>query len=311
MNKIITINNWKRPDMYQKVLEGLATNPEISEYTILNVVDKHPNAMFEKRFAKIDQESDLKIETHLTDIHMGCAGAKRTAFSLGFQYGATFVINLEDDIIPGASFLHFMEWGDKNYRENEFVHAIIGWSRSMVEDTGDFEEVQVRTPDKTYQAFGIWDTTWAETNNGALWFGIHWNEKIYKPKDGEGHTHIGEEFIKRILKTDKGSWGWPFLNYWRMRAQRQCPDCNTKFGYLPITQAQYGIMHCGECNSINVIDVPIGRKCVIPTISRCQNIGDRDGAFNFNPNWHRQWIHNTAWAENRPAPREYIVHDKS
>ena len=266
MPKVITINNWKRPDMYRQVLEGLSSCPEISNYQIINIIDQHPNKIFEKQFTKIDEQSKLNIITLLPTKHMGCAGAKKQAFTMGFEQGADFVINLEDDIIPGASYLHYMEWADKKFRDDENVHAVIGWSRTVREKPEDFFEIQVRTPDKTYQAFGIWDTTWAETGNGADWFGINWNEKVYKPKDGEGHTYTGEEFLKRIIKTDKGSWGWPFLNYWRM-----------------------------------------GRKCAIPTISRCQNIGNTRGAFNFNPDWHRQWIHNPIWAEDRPAPDRYTI----
>jgi len=256
--------------MYKQVLEGLKANPEINDYLIINIVDKHPNKTNEQRFAKIDKESELNIITVLPIEHMGCAGAKRQAFKMGFDQGANFVINLEDDIVPGSSFLNYMEWADKTFRDREDVHTVIGWSRTVRENPEDFPQVQVRTPDKTYQAFGIWDTTWAETRNGEDWFGIHWNEKVYKPKDGEGHVYTGEEFIKRILKTDKGSWGWAMLNYWRR-----------------------------------------GRKCAIPTISRCQNIGNVDGAFNFNPDWHRQWIHNPIWAEDRQAPEAYVVLEKS
>jgi len=266
--KVITINNWKRPDMYLKVLEGLATCPEISNYKIINVIDAHPNKMVQAQFSRIDTEWGFKfdIETHHTGEHLGCAGAKKRAFTLGFETGADYVINLEDDIVPGASYLHYMEYGDRKFRNDPDVHAVIGWSRCLRENDGDFEEVQVRTPDKTYQAFGIWDTTWAETGNGQDWFGIHWNEKIWKPKDGEGAKYTGEEFLKRIIKTDKGSWGWVMLNYWRQN-----------------------------------------RKCAIPTVSRCQNIGNTRGAFNFNPDWHRQWIHNTVWAEDRPAPDAYVI----
>jgi hypothetical protein len=266
--KVITINNWKRPAMYKRVLDALMLNPEIDEYEIINIVDKHPNKMFAKRFKKIDEESGLDVTTVIAEEHLGCAGAKGLAFKLGFETGASFVINLEDDIVPGLSFLHYMEWGNQEFRDNEEVHAVIGWSRCIKE--GDFNEVQVRTPDKTYQAFGIWDTTWAETGNGENWFGIHWNEAGgYKPKDGEGHLWTGEEFLKATVKTLKGSWGWVMLNYWRRN-----------------------------------------RKCAIPTISRCQNIGNIDGAFNFNPDWHRQWIHNTVWAEDRPAPDSYHIVEK-
>lgn len=253
--------------MYQKVLEGLATCPEIGDYQIINIVDQHPNKMFERQFVKVDERSGLDVITLLPTKHMGCAGAKKQAFTMGFETGADYVINLEDDIVPGASYLHYMEYGDRMFRDDPDVHAIIGWSRCLRENDGEFEEVQVRTPDKTYQAFGIWDTTWAETGNGADWFGIHWNEAGgYKPKDGEGHKWTGEEFLKATIKTDKGSWGWVMLNYWRQ-----------------------------------------GRKCAIPTISRCQNIGNTRGAFNFNPDWHRQWIHNPVWADQRPAPDHYII----
>jgi len=274
--RIITINNWKRPDMYRQVLEGLATNPEINNYEIISVVDPHPNKLFNMQFRQIDERFNNDTPLNITSLyfkdHMGCAGAKRQAFKAGFSRDVDFVINLEDDIIPGASFLHYMEYCDKMVRCSPLlkdeIHAVIGWSRTMKENPKDFSEIQIRTPDKTYQAFGIWRHTWEQMGEGDDWFGIQWNEKVYKPKDGEGHTYTGEEFMKRILKTDKGSWGWPMLNYWRR-----------------------------------------GRKCLIPTVSRCQNIGDRDGAFNFDPSWHEIWIHNPVWAEERVPPTFYAIRE--
>ena len=266
-SKVITINNWKRPNMFKQVLEGLAKNPEIDDYEIISIVDEHPNKSHEQRFINIAFDSALNVVTTLLPTkHMGCAGAKRTAFEVGFGRGADFVINLEDDIVPGASFLHYMEYADKIFRDDPNVHAVIGWARTVRESDGDFNKILVRTPDRTYQAFGLWKETWKEIGYGKDWFGIHWNEKVYKPKDGEGHTYTGQDFIDRITKTDKGSWGWPMLNYWRKN-----------------------------------------RKCVIPVISRCQNIGNTEGAFNFNPDWHRTWIWNTCWAEDRPAPLHYEV----
>ena len=100
MTKVITINNWKRPDFYEKVLEGLATNPQIDNYIIFNIVDQHPNGMFTKQFKKIDQTSSLNVETVVAPAHIGCAAAKRLAFKTGFDTGASFVLNLEDDIVP-------------------------------------------------------------------------------------------------------------------------------------------------------------------------------------------------------------------
>lgn len=269
--KVITINNWKRPNMYKRVLEGLEKNPEIGEYKIINICDFHPNRMLKRQFHKLDDEfrSVMDIETHSFDENMGCAEAKKIAFTRGFETGAEFVINLEDDIVPGRSFLHYMEAMQNKFKGHPDVHSILGWSRTVRESTGDFSRVFLRTPDRTYQAFGIWDYIWEETGCGADWFGIHWNEKVYKPKDGMGHEYTGEEFIKRILKNPKGSWGWPFLNYWRR-----------------------------------------GRRCVIPAVSRCQNIGDTEGTFNYNPEWHRTWIHNTVWADDRTAPTTYEIIEK-
>lgn len=266
MVKVITIKNWRRPDLYEKCLNSLAQCDGIEEYTIINCVD--PQGKYPKFFERIDRthpinRKTLPIITHVAKTLLGCAGNTRKAFQLGFAEKTDFVIHVEDDMILARDFLRYMEWANERFHEDPDIFVAVGWNRrtEMITEERFMKQLPmtgVRLPLKTYQAFGLWRRIWDEVKDG--WFGIHWafDEPKVVPE--------GDEFLKFIKKSDDGSWGWPMLKYWRR-----------------------------------------GRYEVYPYISRCQNIGDTRGRFNWTPQWHYQHVHTRIFAEDKVPTEEYRV----
>lgn len=215
MKKIITIKNWKRPQMYHSVLTALNNCIGINGYEIWNFVD--PLGSFPAKFQEIDASHPIntkcKVKTIVLDQPQGCARNTYHCFAQPFDDPEVdFVIHLEDDTIPSKDFVQYMEWAQKEFQNDEEVFVVVGYNFQKDncgpnEFIENINKVHRRIPTKTYQAWGIWRDRWEEVQDG--WFGIHW-------KGGEpGVIHEGDKFLEQIKKADDGSWGWPMLKYWR------------------------------------------------------------------------------------------------
>jgi len=278
MSKVLLITNWRRPDMYRKVLDALYNCDGIEEYTILNHVDIFSNGNLIPMFRALDTHHKLskvcKIITDPAPRPMGNAmqmhRAWRNAFALYENpTPEDFPIFLEDDDIPGKDWLRYMEWANKEFVHNPEIFCVVGWNRrteKLPQEDFDISMnlVGTRKPFKSYLAWGMWRYIWDEMKDG--WFGIKWNEPVFKPDDNLEGADIkeGKDFLNQIVHADDGSWGWPLLKYWAK-----------------------------------------GRKEVYPYISRCQNIGSIEGRFNWDTKWHAQYIETKVWSQDA-VPTEYI-----
>lgn len=271
--KLITIINWRRPDMYQAVLTSLMNNDGIEDYTLLNYVD--PFGQFPDQFRKIDETHPLngKCQGIRTFVHkkpMGCAGNTGYSFEHAFSLFDNprpddYVLHLEDDVIPGRDWIRFMEWGLETYFEDKDIFIVTGHNRrnGTIEPARLQREMMLasrREPvtkeSLTYQGWGYWRDRWEQC---LPWFGIHW--KSSEPF----HVKFGEEFLSQVRKANDGSWGWVMKQYWRKR-----------------------------------------RKEIFPLVSRTQNIGSDRGRFNQNAKWHLENVHSDIWSDQLPGPPQYV-----
>lgn len=269
MTKVLTIKNWKRPEMYKTVLDYLSKCEGIEDYIIINSVD-YVNSVLANQFMDIDKHNGLIIQTYVSARPLGCAGNTRFSLELGFDMFKNpsindFVLHLEDDLLPGRDWLKFMEWANRSFFIEEDVFLVTGWHRRSFELTNDeINEMMPlakrrKTPIKehlTYQGWGIWRNRWEEFKDD--FFGIHWRGA--EP----AIVHEGEKFLDQINKSDDGSWGWPMKQYWRR-----------------------------------------GRYEICPLISRIQNIGWENGRFNQSKDWHSKNVFTYTWSDDRVGPYKY------
>lgn len=277
--KVLLITNWRRPDMYRKVLDALMNCDGVEEYTILNHIDIYANGNLVPMFKAIDNHHPLskrcKIISDVAPRPMGNAMQMHRAWQQAFALYENptledFPIFLEDDDVPGKDWLRYMEWANKQFVHDPEIFCVVGWNRRVrhlepneIDDL--MPKVGVRKPFKSYLAWGMWRYIWDEMKDG--WFGIRWNEPLFKPDDKLEGADIkeGADFLQQIHYAEDGSWGWPLLKYWAK-----------------------------------------GRKEVYPLISRCQNIGSTEGRFNFSPAWHKQYVETYVWSEDN-VPTHYEV----
>jgi hypothetical protein len=264
--KVITTTSWRRPHMYQQMLDALAKCDGIENYTILNVMDKDVAQPYAAKFhEEVIKKHKLakQIITFPTEVNLGCCRNTWRAWKLGFEHADDFCIYLEDDDLVSADYLRYMEFCNERFRYDDDVFCAVGYNRRLEANIEqEIGLVGKRKSPRTYLAWGTWRRIWNELEHD--WFGIHWAPG-YKHPDDNALAPEGEEFLKvtvqhRDERFGDGSWGYPLLKWF-----------------------------------------PKGRKEVYPLISRCQNIGAVMGRFNSSPEWHRQWIHTPIFAGDLKA----------
>lgn len=209
-NKIITIAAWKRPNYFRQVIKSLEQADKVDEYSIWVSVDGgHPDK--QKMMNNIAKNSKLNIEMFLQKQNFGCAKNTWKILETGFKYSEQdYIIHLEDDIVVAKDFITFMEAALLHYKDNPRVFSVGASSENKKVHTDP--EVAKHVNRKQFFScwgWGTWRRIWDEVSPG--WFGIHWNSK----RDNTKQPPQGEEFLKVIRKSDKGSWAWPMNSYWR------------------------------------------------------------------------------------------------
>jgi len=205
-NSIITITAYKRPYYFEEVVHSLEKAGSIEDYDILVSVDGgYPDVQSE--IINIAKNSKLHFDIITHSKNLGCAGNTGYVLKEGFNR-ADKVIHLEEDIIISRGYLLYMEQMLDIFKDSKNVFSITGFSHNKTPDLGLLNRVELVNRFRCV-GWAMWKDRFEEIED---WFGITW--KPDKPFN-EGNVPEGEEFVKWVNKTDKGSWGWAMDMYHR------------------------------------------------------------------------------------------------
>lgn len=259
--KVITIKNWRRPYMYNLILTALNGCDGIGEYKIINCID-YFNDETSEQIARLDRTHKLskkiEIETVVYESPQGCAQNTYNCLEKGFGTGADFVIHLEDDTVPSRDYLKFMEAAYEVYRRDPEIFVVVGWNRRTDNLTSD----QIKTEMEIIGKRTPTRTFQAWGIRRAIWDEVRGNWFGIHWKEGFSPGEMGDNVPS----------GDAFLDVIR----------RSNDGSWGWPMLKY---HCKT------------RRELFPLVSRCQNIGDTDGRFNFSQEWHRNYIHTTVFAD--------------
>jgi len=212
MNIALSMTAWRRPQYFEEVLESMVNAGAASISSITISIDAG-YAEEQEAMRSIAERllPNAKVLCH--EENLGCAANTFYALNAAFaDEDVEAVIHLEDDTLLHPQFFEFMREALPRYADNPRIWSIGGHNNGKHESaiTEDWGGNNVGLHDGfTCWGWAIWRRVWDEVKDG--WFGIDW------PSSSDFQRFLdGEDFIKCILKTPKGSWAHPFNSYWRV-----------------------------------------------------------------------------------------------
>lgn len=264
----IGVTAWRRPDYFEQVLAGLASNPDAGRYECVVSIDRDHPAL-QARHEELFRASALPGRLHVHDRRLGCAG------NVGFVLHDAFaepavdaVIMLEDDTVPSPDFLAYMVAQLERFAGDDEVFSVTGYHRRVARPPAEQPDhpTSIGDGDPSLVRRRRWFTSWGWATwrrvydeIGDRWFGIRWRGQ---PRWSADDVPEGDAFLDLVEADPLGSWAWPMNRYWRR-----------------------------------------GRSEIAPDLSRIQNIGERAGAFCPAGDWHRHHQHTEFWmGDGRAVP---------
>jgi hypothetical protein len=275
MKPIITIKAWNRPDYFKEVIDGLERCFNRIGYSIPTYIslDTAPQEITEEMVNHIkERPSVLQSCMVMTNKQTaGCAGNTFLLLDKAFKDGADFVIHLEDDTVPAGDFLEYMLWGYAQMENNPLYFAVCPFNRSAVAHTvpeGGIGDSYQKAWFECGGGFGIPKRSWDFIESKGGMFGA------VGPTNN--HDVVGLPWKETIMQTWKGSWAWPFNQFFRERSLTE-------------------------------------HLCIFPCKSRTQNIGCENGVFNPSIEWHEENILTKDFIgfDKVPIDQVYTLHTDS
>jgi hypothetical protein len=156
--KTLTVSACRRPLYTHLVLSALAQCRGVVDYDVLINIDASGTMLSE--LVKVCEpfirhHSKWAIGTR-SPAPVGCNAAIVSCMEWGFARGSNFHVHLEDDTLPHADFLSYMEWAGQEFWHREDVFSVCG--HTMLD--GDPKAAFTRrwfTP----WGWGMWSDRWA------------------------------------------------------------------------------------------------------------------------------------------------------
>lgn len=133
----ICVTAYSRPEYFQKVLQGLASNPGVENHEIFYFIDrgKKGTPAVQEEHRRLVMQSGLPCTAFVAhQRRMGCSWNIGSAIHTGFSDPTVdAVIMLEDDTMPSKDFLAFMRQALSIHRGRRDVATVTGYSRRFHE----------------------------------------------------------------------------------------------------------------------------------------------------------------------------------
>ncbi len=269
MKIVLTIKAWNRPDYFAEVMDGLdkcLQRVGVSIPTLISF-DAAPMDVTNKMVECVKSHPSIAQSCMLfkNENTAGCAGNTFLLLNRAFnEEDADYVIHLEDDTVPAGDFLEWMLWAYSELEKNPLYFAACPFNRAAVADTvppGGLGDAYHKAWFECGGGFGIPRRTWNFIESKGGMFGAVGRTN--------SHDLVGHEWKQSIHQTWKGSWAWPFNQFFRERSETE-------------------------------------HLCIFPTFSRTQNIGCENGLFNPSAAWHEQNIKSNDWVGNMELPEDLV-----
>ena len=124
--RVIVMTGWRRPHYFARVVQNLEKCRGITDYKVLAFLDGgYPRAQAE--MAEVLAASSLHCKTVCHRHNLSVNRNTFIAFEAGFDSGADWVILIEDDILPTADFLVYMEQALDGFAEYSDICSVGGY----------------------------------------------------------------------------------------------------------------------------------------------------------------------------------------
>lgn len=152
----IGMTAYRRPEYTKRVLDGLASNPQVGEYTLFAACEPgYPEVV--DLFETINfMEWNLWLNNEV----VGCNVNTYYAWRLAFLSGVDFAIYLDDDTVPAPDFLDYMEWAATEYADDPEIFAVGGYNKTDARPE-QYHHVIAR-PWQNSWGIGTWRDRWQE-----------------------------------------------------------------------------------------------------------------------------------------------------
>ena len=216
INKIVAIKAHNRAARFAATLQSLEGCDGIDEYKIIVCVDGSPT---QPAHVECCRQSSLKhqIQLYLAPIRLGCAGNTRRCLEMAWSSDPDMVIHIEDDVEMYLDTLRYLEWGMTEANERSNIFAVCSFNRKS------WQRQIPETPGIARLSTSLWECylrNWFEP--GAAWAMNRREWSIVQSNGGIfGSANAnqlpkgvrGEEFKRRNVLDDNGSWAASFCLY--------------------------------------------------------------------------------------------------
>ncbi|GAB6614597.1 hypothetical protein bcgnr5406_27970 [Bacillus cereus] len=204
MNNAVILFIFNRPDHTKKVIDGLKENNIEKLYVFSDGPrNKKDNELVQKTRDIVNGIDWCEVEAEYKDVNIGLAESVIQGITKVFSKGYDTVTVLEDDCVPNASFISFMEQSFKFYNDNEQVMHISGFGLPIKRHTKS--DIYL-TPYPCSWGWGTWREYWEQCD--------FYQEEKYrnllndpeKVRDFDYSGNAFSEFLQMQLDKQVNSW---------------------------------------------------------------------------------------------------------
>lgn len=264
LNPIVTIKAWRRPKMLASVLESITKAYNCDKFKYIISLDNHEatkNDMINVVKDFKNKMTGVEVKVYAQRSNLGCAGSTRFLYSKAFEDPTCqYNFHIEEDIVLGRDCLNYIDWVMNANVGNTDLFAVSPFTRPAQQKS--YPDIT----DDINQSFMHYKY---ECGGGSAVSRRVYEDIIQKNCGiigvvGPCNTPIEDpdEWLKSVTHTDKGSWAWVW-------------------------------------NKVLVKKMPKSQYSISPMISRTNNIGNTEGVFNPDPNWHAVNVFDTRCIESK------------
>jgi hypothetical protein len=212
--KTISLLVFSRPNYTRQVIDGLSRCDGLSEYALM-VFSQEPcvpetMAVVRTTTAKLEIPVRVVIEpVRPARKIMGplaasvqCAASTLRCLEHGFASGAEFLIHLEDDIVPAADFLRYMEWAADKFADRADVFTVSAYNRHVEPVPPAQHYTWDIRPSFTPWGWGTWPDRFAEMRERWTqyeWPHPGWDDHLqYNLRRGRGEIYPSLSRVQNI-----------------------------------------------------------------------------------------------------------------
>ncbi len=213
MKTIVTLKSWRRPYYLASLFESLVKADGFDKYKYIISIDNH-DATKNDMIAEVKKfkEAGADIQLFYQKTNLGCAGNMRFCFDKAFKdTDYDYMVHLEEDNVIGKDMFTWLEWAGEYTKDNDDIFAINSFTRKTQHKW--YPEYSFKPDENFYHTHFDCGGVWAM--HRSQWDSIIELGDVFGAVGPCNTDVVPDKWKSTIMETDKGSWAYPFVKYFK------------------------------------------------------------------------------------------------